>query len=205
MFILTYLSPPSKLEKGAPSIKIHLIWLHTYSSVNAVFNYLTWTVASPRGEWGSGPPTSVQTPPEISTNPLKSFYIYGGYPMHVYWNFYCSPAKKYGSNPPPFLGWRHHCTWTLCFTNIKCWQKKIAPPSINTVLYDIKLHCNDGSSSSMTFAFRRSRFEDEIVARSCNPLYKYISIFMCRFTWLDHEARSLSHGWSKPSSLTSGL
>ena len=64
------------------------------------------------GEWGGpDPPTSVQTPPEISANPLKMF-IYiggGGYPIHVYWNFYCSPAKKYGSDPPLFLGWLRHC------------------------------------------------------------------------------------------------
>ena len=42
---------------------------------------MTWRgstvpVALPRGNGGSGPPTSVQTPPEISANPLKSLYIY---------------------------------------------------------------------------------------------------------------------------------
>ena len=62
------------------------------------------------GEW-VGPDPPLLTPPEISANPLKSFfiYLYGGYPMHVYWNFYCSPAKKYGSDSLTFLGWRHHC------------------------------------------------------------------------------------------------
>ena len=44
------------------------------------------------GGGGSGPPTSVLTPTEISANPLKSLYIYiyiyilyiyRGYPMHV--------------------------------------------------------------------------------------------------------------------------
>ena len=29
--------------------------------------------------------------------------------MYVYCNFYCSPAKKHGSDPPLFWGWRRHC------------------------------------------------------------------------------------------------
>ena len=58
-------------------------------------------VASPRGMGGSGPPTYVQTPPEISANPLKRF-LYIGVPMYVYCNFYCSPAKKIGLDPPLF-------------------------------------------------------------------------------------------------------
>ena len=33
--------------------------------------------------------------------------------MHVYCNFYCSPAKKIGSDPLTFLGWGRHC---LCPT-----------------------------------------------------------------------------------------
>ena len=64
-------------------------------------------VASPWGGMeGSGPPTSIQTPLGISANPLKSFFTYrgGGCPMYVYCNFYCSPAKKHGSDPPTFLG-----------------------------------------------------------------------------------------------------
>ena len=71
-----------------------------------------WPVASPRGMGGSGPPTYVQTPPEKIR--WKVFlYIGWGYPMHIYCNFYCSPAKKYGSEPlpPTFLGWRRHCPW----------------------------------------------------------------------------------------------
>ena len=40
-----------------------------------------------QGEWvGPDPPTSVQTPPEICANPLKSVLYIGG-PMHVYCNF----------------------------------------------------------------------------------------------------------------------
>ena len=30
--------------------------------------------------------------------------------MYVYCNFYCSPAKKNGSDLPHFLGWRRHCS-----------------------------------------------------------------------------------------------
>ena len=58
------------------------------------------------GNGGVRTPTSVQTPLEISANPLKSFITYrgGGYPMYVYCNFYCSPAKKHGLDPPTFLG-----------------------------------------------------------------------------------------------------
>ena len=28
----------------------------------------------------------------------------GGYPMHVYCNFHCSPAKKYGFDSPTSFG-----------------------------------------------------------------------------------------------------
>ena len=54
-------------------------------------------------------PNCVQASSEISTNPLKSICIYRGvYPMHVYCNFYCSPAKKTGSDPPLFwAGYLH--------------------------------------------------------------------------------------------------
>ena len=61
------------------------------------------------GMGGSGPPTFVQTPLEISTNPLKSFCIYGGCPMYGFCNFYCSPAKKNCSDTPLFLDWGRHC------------------------------------------------------------------------------------------------
>ena len=63
------------------------------------------------GEWESGPPTSVQTPPEICANPLRSvLYIGGGGgPMHVYCNFLLLTSKKNCSDPPLFLGWRSHC------------------------------------------------------------------------------------------------
>ena len=52
------------------------------------------------------PPTSVQTPLGISANPLKSFFFtYRGVPhVYIYCNFYCSPGKKHGSDPPTFLG-----------------------------------------------------------------------------------------------------
>ena len=42
----------------------------------------------------SGPPTTVQTPIR-----WKGFFTYRGYPMYVYCNFYCLPAKKHGSDP----------------------------------------------------------------------------------------------------------
>ena len=50
----------------------------------------------------------VRTPP-LLFRPLlgfaqirwKVFFTYGGYPMYAYCNFYCSPAKKHGSDPPP--------------------------------------------------------------------------------------------------------
>ena len=57
----------------------------------------------------SGPSTFVQTPCEISANPLKTFFIYRGCPMYAYCNFYCSSAKKNCSDPPLFLGWRRRC------------------------------------------------------------------------------------------------
>ena len=65
------------------------------------------TVASPwEGMGGSGPPTSVQTPPEIRANPLKRvLYIGGGggVPCMYIVIFYCSPAKKNCSDPPHFF------------------------------------------------------------------------------------------------------
>ena len=33
--------------------------------------------------------------------------------MHVYWNFYCSPAKKYGSDPPLFWAGDATDVWYL--------------------------------------------------------------------------------------------
>ena len=66
------------------------------------------------GMGGSGPPTFVQTPPEINANQLKSFFIYGGYPMYVYCNFYCSPAKKNGSDP--------HFFWAGDATRDEVWK-----------------------------------------------------------------------------------
>ena len=59
-------------------------------------------------EWVGPDPHCVQAPPEISANLLKRFFIYRVYPMYVYCNFYCSPAKKNGLDPPLFLGWRRH-------------------------------------------------------------------------------------------------
>ena len=57
---------------------------------------------------GSGLPTYVQTPSEISAYPLKNekFFIYRGIPCMyiVYCKFYCSPAKKNGSDPHTFFG-----------------------------------------------------------------------------------------------------
>ena len=60
---------------------------------------LTSSGVATGGMGGSGPPTFIQTFPEISANPLKSFFIYKGDPMYIYCNFYCSLAKKNGSDP----------------------------------------------------------------------------------------------------------
>ena len=38
----------------------------------------------------------------------KAFVTYRGYPMYVYCNFYCSPAKKHVSDAHFFGGWRRH-------------------------------------------------------------------------------------------------
>ena len=50
-------------------------------------------------------PTSVQTPPEIRANPLRSIlYIGGGgCPMHVYCNFLLLTSRKNCSDPPTFF------------------------------------------------------------------------------------------------------
>ena len=64
----------------------------------------TLPLASPRGElMGSGPPTSVQTLLGITANPLHIGRGRTGYPMYVYCNIYCSPAKKQGRGPPTFF------------------------------------------------------------------------------------------------------
>ena len=47
------------------------------------------------GMGGSGPP--------LMFRPLKVFLYIGGYSMYVYCNFYCSPAKKNGSDPGPLF------------------------------------------------------------------------------------------------------
>ena len=62
--------------------------------------------ASPREEWvGPDPPTSVQTPPEICTNPLRSVLcIGGGGPMHVYCNFLLLTSNKILFGSPTFFG-----------------------------------------------------------------------------------------------------
>ena len=60
------------------------------------------------GMGGSGPPTSVQTPPEICANPLKSVLIYREGPMHVYCYFLLLISEENFFGPPTFLGWRHH-------------------------------------------------------------------------------------------------
>ena len=64
-------------------------------------------VASPRGGMGgSRPPTSVQTPPEICANPLKSVLYKegGGCPVHVYCNFLLLTSKEKWFGPPTFFG-----------------------------------------------------------------------------------------------------
>ena len=72
------------------------------------FPHPSWT--SPSGVatgrmGGSGPPTSVQTPPEICANPLRSvFCIGGGGPMHVYCNFLMLTSKQHFLDPLTFLG-----------------------------------------------------------------------------------------------------
>ena len=56
------------------------------------------------GEWvGPDPPTSVQTPPEICTNPLKSVLYIGG-PMHVHCNFLLLTSKEKLLRPPLWAG-----------------------------------------------------------------------------------------------------
>ena len=72
-------------------------------------NIQSWPTAQWRrhgGEWeGPDPPTSIQTPPEICANPLRSvLYIGGGgVPCMYIVTFYCSPAKKNCSDPPTFF------------------------------------------------------------------------------------------------------
>ena len=78
-------------------------------------------MASPRGGMGgSGPPTSVQTSPEICANPLRSIlYIGGGGggPMHVYCNFLLLTSKEKLFGPPHFfLGWRRHWKYRIVYT-----------------------------------------------------------------------------------------
>ena len=55
------------------------------------------------GNGGSGPPTSVQTPPEICANPLRIVLYIGG-PMHVYCNFLLLTSKEKLFGPPTFFG-----------------------------------------------------------------------------------------------------
>ena len=59
------------------------------------------------GMGGSGPPTCVQTPPEISANPLKSFlHILGGNPTHVciILQLLLLTSKEKWFGPPTFFG-----------------------------------------------------------------------------------------------------
>ena len=58
------------------------------------------------GMGGSGPPTSVQAPPEICTNPLRSvLYIGGGGgAMHVYCKFLLVTSKEKLFGPLTFFG-----------------------------------------------------------------------------------------------------
>ena len=51
----------------------------------------------PTGDGGPDPLTSVQTPPEINANPLKSCFIYRGVSHACI--FYCSPTMKKVSDP----------------------------------------------------------------------------------------------------------
>ena len=61
------------------------------------------------GIGGFGPPTLVQTPPGISANQLKSYFIYiRWYPMHVNCNFYCHQQRNIVRIPHFFWGWRRH-------------------------------------------------------------------------------------------------
>ena len=67
-------------------------------------------MASPWGGMGgSGPPspTSLQTPPEICANSLRSVLCIeggGGGPMHVYCNFLLLTSNKKMFGPPTFFG-----------------------------------------------------------------------------------------------------
>ena len=58
------------------------------------------------GEWrGPDPPILFRPLLGLAQIRWKAFFTYrGGYPMYVYCNFYCSPAKKHGSDPPHFFG-----------------------------------------------------------------------------------------------------
>ena len=54
---------------------------------------------------GSGPPTSVQTPPEISANSLKSFCIYRGRVFHAcILELLLLTSKEIWFGPPTFFG-----------------------------------------------------------------------------------------------------
>ena len=64
------------------------------------------------GMGGSGPPTSVQTPPEICANPLRSVLCIGG-PMHVYCNILLLTSNNNKFGPPLFLGWLRHCVFSF--------------------------------------------------------------------------------------------
>ena len=83
---------------------VYIIYIILYILYISIYPIYIYPVASPRGEWeGPDPPTSVQTPPEIRANPLRSvLYIGGGGPMHVYCNFLLLTSKKIVRTPPFF-------------------------------------------------------------------------------------------------------
>ena len=117
--VLIYCFIPYKLSQGpflvAPSFRVlplaHFTILRKVTYVElllsawaSIGNFASGVATGGMG--GSGPPTSVQTPPEICANPLKSvLYIGGGGPMHVYCNFLLLTSKEKLFGPPTFLGW----------------------------------------------------------------------------------------------------
>ena len=84
----------------------------------ALFWLLQWR-RHEGGEWrGPDPPLLFRPLLGLAQIRWKVFFTYrGGYPMYVYCNFYCSPAKKHGSDPPLFWGWRRHWTSRLFCVN----------------------------------------------------------------------------------------
>ena len=95
----------SKEEKSCDRFFAGVLHLLAYGlHVIVLLGGVLHAVVSPRGNGWVWIPTSVQTRTEIFANLLESvLYLGGGEGLvHVYCNFYCSPAKKNCSDPSYF-------------------------------------------------------------------------------------------------------